>query len=87
MIGGVWEVLGFQAESGAKRIGFAGFAANGEVEEIAGVELDAGFGGEDFEDAAGVRVGSDGGELGSGVVRGVGSFVEHPIVVVTFGEF
>lgn len=52
MVGGVGEVLGFEAEGGVELVGGAGFAFDGSVEEVAAVELDAGLIGEDFEDAS-----------------------------------
>src|SRR4051812_20939727 len=45
-------MLGFQAECGSFLIRKAAFSELGAVEEIARVELDAGLGSEDFEDAA-----------------------------------
>ncbi len=53
LIRGIGKVLGFQAEGVAAGIGEAALAAGFAVEEIAGVKLDAGLGGPNFEDAAG----------------------------------
>ena len=52
LIRGIGKVLGFQAEGVAARIGCAAFAGSFAVEKIAGVKLDAGLGGPNFEDAA-----------------------------------
>src|SRR5258708_1127753 len=49
-------VLRFQAERGAARIGEAPFADSFAVEKIAGIELHAGLGGPNFQDAAGGRL-------------------------------
>lgn len=55
VVDGVGEMLGLQAEAAAVRVGLPGFAGEGAVEEIAAVELQAGFGREHLEHAAGVR--------------------------------
>lgn len=47
MVGGVGVVLGFEAEARALDVLAAAFAGEGAIEEVAGVELDAGFGGGD----------------------------------------
>ena len=44
-LGRVGEVLGFEAEAAALDVFCAALAGEGAVEEVAGVELDAGFGG------------------------------------------
>jgi len=49
-------VLGLQAESVAAVVDGAAFADFDAVEEIAAVELDAGFGRQHFEHAAGARL-------------------------------
>jgi len=77
VIGGIGEVLDFEAEVGAKGIG-AAFAMAFAVEMIAGVKLDAGFGGEDLEGAAGFGIVSARGERGarrSGFTEDVGVVV------------
>ena len=56
-------------------------AGVGAVEEVAGVELDAGLGGVDGEGAAGAGIGDDDGRFGEGVRS-----VEDPVVVVAAGE-
>ena len=52
LVRGVGIVLGFQAEGVAARIGDAALAGSFAVEKISGVKLDAGLGGENFQDAA-----------------------------------
>src|SRR5579859_3390756 len=56
-------MLGFEAETGVLLITDAGLAGSPAVEEIPRVELYAGLCGVDFQDAAGLRVGSAGGEF------------------------
>ena len=56
-VGGVGEVLCFEAEGGAEGVEGAALAFLCGVEEVAGVELDAGLGGVDGHDAAGLVVG------------------------------
>jgi len=53
VVGGIGEMLGLHAKGGTAGIGFAGLAVDAAVEKIAGVKLEAGLGGEHFEDAAG----------------------------------
>ena len=53
MIGGIGEMLGFEAESGAVIVSTASLAVDGAIQEIPAVELQAGFGGPNFHQAAG----------------------------------
>ena len=53
LVGRIGEVLGFEAEGAVFAVWLVGFSADGAVEEVAGVELDAGLGGVDFHGAAG----------------------------------
>lgn len=55
LVGGIGEVLGFEAEAAVFAVGDAGGTLVFAVEEVAGVELHAGFGGVDFQHAAGRR--------------------------------
>ena len=56
LVGGIGKVLGFQAEGVALGICGTALAGSFAVEEIAGVKLDAGLGGPNFQDAAGGRL-------------------------------
>ena len=85
LVGAVGEVLGLEAEAAPLRVGALRLAAEASVEEVAGVELDAGLGGEDLEDAARLGFEDAGGEdrLGAG---GAWSAVEDEVVVVAVTE-
>ena len=81
VVGGIGVVLGFEAEAEVLGVGGSGFSFQGAVEEVAGVELDAGFGGGDGEDSSGGRVVDFGGFL-----HGSGWATEDPIMVVAVGD-
>ncbi len=65
-------MLGFEAQAGVRTVGYPGFAGQGTVEEIAGVELHAGLGGAHAQGAAG------GGLVHRGRQRRSGRLAEHP---------
>ena len=77
LVYGIGEVLGLQAESVVLMVDFARLSGEFSIEEIAGVELDTGFGGGDFHDASGCGF-EDFGKFFEGTRIG---FVEDPIVV------
>ncbi len=81
LVGGVGEVLSFEAEAGVLEVGPAGLAGELAVEEVAGVELNAGLGGFDAEGATAPRVVGFGGE-----VQRAWRPVEDEVVVVAAGE-
>src|ERR1700678_1023325 len=64
VVGRVGEVLGFEAEAAVLFVLATGASGEGSVEEVAGVELDAGLGGVEGEGAAGGGVGGAGGGMG-----------------------
>src|SRR4051812_19599180 len=64
MVGRIGIVLGFETEAGVPGVGSTGGTFEGSVEEVAGVELDAGLGGPDFEDATGFGILGAGGKAG-----------------------
>ena len=72
-------MLGLQGEAVALAVHPPAGADERAVEEVAGVELDAGLGGEHLEGAAAVGVLGAGGEEQLAVVQ---LAVEHPVVVV-----
>ncbi len=80
LVGGIREVIRFEAEGIVLIVDHATFSGEGAVEEVAAVELDAGFGGGDFEDTASGGLGDPGGE---------GEFAaaaaEDVVMVVTLG--
>src|SRR4051794_16565219 len=61
MIGRVWEVLCFKAEGGTGVVRPAGLAQR-SIERIAGIKLQAGFGGADLDGAARARLINLGGD-------------------------
>ena len=69
-IRGVGEELGFEAEAVVFLVGLAGFAGDGAIEEVSGVELDARQGGVNFHDAAGGGF-VDGGGMGESFAESV----------------
>ena len=75
MVGGVREVLAFEAETSVERVAAIGRFS---IEEIAGVELDARFGGQDFHDASAAGVI----DFGHRFQRSVGA-VDHVTVIVS----
>ena len=73
-------MLGFEAEAGVRAVHGAALARQGAIEEVAGVELDAGLVGGHFHGAArGGRVHGSGGLL-------PGGGVQNPVVVVAAGH-
>ena len=74
-------MLRFQAESVVPTVGASGGILEGAIKVIAGVELHAGLGGVDLQDAATCGVGDNGRGLGQGVRR-----IQNPIVVITYAK-
>src|SRR4029450_6950261 len=81
VVGRVRVVLGLEGEAVALAVGPAAGADDGAVEEVAGVELDAGLDGQDLEHPPAPRVLQPGRQLQPGAVP-----VEHPVVVVAAAE-
>jgi len=65
MMDGIRELLGFEAEGGMLRIGSSTFTLERAVEEVAGVELQAGFGGVHFEGTSAGGFDNAGGKFGA----------------------
>ena len=77
MVGGIGELLGFEADSGALLVGNAVLADDTAIEEVAGVDLHSRLDGEDF------HCNARDGTLQSGARTGVVTLgVEHPVMVV-----
>src|SRR6266851_657668 len=83
LVGGIGKVLGFQAEGGALGISEPALANSCAVKEIAGIKLDAGFGGPDFHDAAGSGLEDARGERFA-LVHG---HAQDEVVIVAAAEF
>src|SRR4029450_1550874 len=81
VVGRVRGVLGLEGEGVALAVGPAAGADDGAVEEVAGVELDAGLDGQDLEHPPAPRVLQPGRQLQPGAVP-----VEHPGVVVAAAQ-
>jgi hypothetical protein len=81
MIGGIGVVLGLHAKAVAEIVLFASLAPNGAVEEIAGIELQARFGGEHLQDTAagGLSHAGQDGEVSDPLVK-------DPVVIVALSE-
>ena len=73
--------MGLEAKAGAMGVRLAAFADRGAVEEIAAVELDAGFLRPHFQGPARSGLRDDGRER-----ELAGLIVEHPVVIVAAGE-
>src|SRR3546814_14603238 len=76
-------MLGLQPESVRLAVHRAARAHERRVEEIAGIELDAGFGRRDFHDTPGRRLANPGSEAQRAGTR----LVEDPAVVVAAPEY
>ena len=74
-------MFGFEAQTTAQCIGMAAFTRDFAVEEIARIELDRGFCGQYFHDAAAARLGENG-----GLFQRSGWIGEYPTVVVSESE-
>src|SRR5215212_2361860 len=81
VVGRVREVLGLQGQAVALAVGAAAGPDQGPVEEVAGVELDAGLVGEDLQHPPAARVLQPGRQLQPGAAP-----VEHPVVVVAAAD-
>lgn len=64
----IGKVLGFQAKTGVFLIGEPFAPGDRAIEEIAGIKLDAGLGGENFHDPSGHRLVNAGGSYPSGAL-------------------
>lgn len=82
-IGGIGEVLGFEAKAGMALVEATVFAAEGAVEIIGGVELNAWLGGIDLHAASGFGFGDD----GYGVVLRIAFGIEDEGMVEALGLF
>src|SRR5438552_3164699 len=81
LVGRVGVVLSLHAEGAAQGVGLAAFPLDRPIQEVAGIKLEARFGGPDLHRAAGFGVANFGGFAHAAV-----AFVEHPVVVVAFAE-
>ena len=81
MVDGVGIVLGFEAEGVVLFVGDVVFADESAVEEVGGVELEAGLGGPEFEAARGGGFGDGGGVREAAVLA-----VEDDVVIVAIGR-
>src|SRR5215471_17315023 len=83
MIRRIGEMLGFQAESGAAAIHLAFFAMNGSIQEVAAIELHAGFGSPHFHCPATVRLVN----FRRQGERMLAFRIQDPVVIVASAEF
>src|SRR5947208_1768736 len=75
-------MLRLHAEGASGIVNLAALANEFSVQEISGVELQTGFGSNDFQHAATGRIMDAGSEL-----QLTRFFVQNPIMIVTFAEF
>ena len=81
MMDGIRELLGFQAEGGVLFVDCSTFTLERAVEEVAGIELEAGFGGVHFKGTSAGGFDNAGGKFGA-----FGRpFIQHEVEVVAAG--
>src|SRR5579863_2433688 len=81
MIGRIRIVLGFKCQGAAMLVRFAALPVKRSIEEIAGVELNGGLGGEDFDDPPRFRIADPCGKF-----QAAAGAVENPVVIVAAAE-